>query len=181
MLCAFISSSHFILCWPVKIKTESDLCCGFSEGWGVHAAIGFASRSVCDGGKGSLWSAQVLPSTALLCSHALPLDFRCPRGTGGSSLRPYVCCTIWQGTLTCQCHLQGLLYFIQPQLSIRDTKILLLGKCPAHWVSEFCTHILCSSKILRMVCLVFTGWSGILSSESPLSPFLLQMPFRHFP
>lgn len=102
-------------------------------------------------------------------------------GSWGSSLRPYVCCTIWQGTLTCQCHLQGLLYFIQPQLSIRDTKILLLGKGPAHWVSEFCTHILCSSKILRMVCLVFTGWSGILSSESPLSPFLLQMPFRHFP
>lgn len=41
-------------------------------------------------------------------------------GAGGAPTGPVCVCAIWQETLTFQCHLQGLLYFIQPWLSIKD-------------------------------------------------------------
>lgn len=103
-----------------------------------------------------LWSVQVpsdIQVPAVFWYFGFPWGTEWQLKAGGAPAGPVCYCTICQETLASQCHLQGLVYFIQWWFSIKDTSVFPTGKCPNHWVREFYTHMLCSSYISRMVCL----------------------------
>lgn len=127
MLFAFISllTLHFVLACKNKTRIRS-------VSWSLLRLRGACSNWFCI--KKCLWWRQRLfgdqpkccPTQKPCCAHVLfpgilgVLGARSSAGSWGSSHGPCVCCTIWQETLTFQCRLQGLVYFIQPWLSIKD-------------------------------------------------------------
>lgn len=89
-------SSHFILCWPIKIKTKSHPYLHLFDGCGVCIAtwtLVFASRSICDGDRGHfVISSSAIRHTSTRCVLVfwVSLGHWVAAESWGSSRRPRV-------------------------------------------------------------------------------------------